>query len=116
MNHAEIFKLLNDNLTVKVYPDAVPESAPLPAVSYVNLAYNRDRVIQGRARGKGSVWRVTVVATALSEVESVLDELTLLDNTNNADFQRIFVEPVNVEAKIPESPYRRAFVDLRVYN
>lgn len=102
---------------ITVYSDFVPETETNPAVALTNVAFDEaGRVLEGEIVGKWSTWRVQVVASATSDVESIIEGLESVDNTKNADFQRIFVRVVNIESKAPNQPYRRAFVDVRVYN
>lgn len=101
----------------KVYSDFVPETETNPAVALINVAYdNAGRVLEGEKVGHWSTWRVQVVASATSDVESIIELLESLDNTKNNDFQKVFVQLVNIESRQPNQPYRRAFVDVRVYN
>lgn len=102
---------------IKVYSDFVPETENNPAVALINVAYdNAGRVLEGEKVGHWSTWRVQVVASATSDVESIIELLESLDNTKNNDFQKVFVQLVNIESRQPTQPYRRAFVDVRVYN
>lgn len=99
------------------YPDYVPEDAADTALSYHNVAFPYGgRVLSGVKYGKSSTWRVEIVSTSTAILESLIDDLLTLDNTNNSDFQRVFAEVINIEAKEPLQKYRRAFVDLTVYN
>lgn len=101
---------------VTVHSDFVPETELNPAVAYSNVAFNHNRVLEGEKVAKWSVWRVQVVADDTSSVESIIDSLETLDNTENEDFQKILVQTINIEAKEPNQTYRRAFVDVSVYN
>lgn len=102
---------------VTVYDSFVPETETNPAVALTNVSYdNAGRVLEGEKVGHWSTWRVQVVASATSDVESIIELLESLDNTKNNDFQKVFVQLVNIESRQPNQPYRRAFVDVRVYN
>lgn len=108
--------LVNALPGVTVYDSFVPETEKNPAVALGNVAFNHGRVLEGEKTRKSSVWRVQVVALRTSDVESILATLDALDNTRNDDFQRIRVEVVNIESRQPNQPYRRAFVDVIVYD
>lgn len=104
-------------LGLTVHDSFVPETQTSPAVALSNVAYdNAGRVLEGEKVGIWSTWRVQVVAAATSDVESIVESLESLDNTSNANFQRVFVQLINEEDRQPNQPYRRAFVDVRVYN
>lgn len=99
---------------VEVYTSVVPESAPVPAIAIQNIAFTSDRVLEGSKTKRWSQWRITVVAP-VSALQSVIDQLELLDNTSNEYFQRMFVDLTLIEPKATTEPYQRAFVDMRVY-
>lgn len=112
---SEVISMLKDNLSVPVWSDYVPggnESGC--AVNHV--ANSEGRVLSGHKYGLWSTWRVTVVAKHTSDVELIIKELLKLDNTRNDDFQKVKTNLVLIEPKEPEQTYRRAFVDVRVYN
>lgn len=74
-----------------------------------------NRVITGQKYGNSQVYRVTVFAPTQAEIKDILDTLETLDNTKNADFQRIFGQWILTEAKQPGQVLARAFYDLTVY-
>ena len=115
-NRTKLITLLNTSLSVPVYSDFVPESVTDPAVAINNVSNPFSRVIEGTKYGRSGIWRVTVVAKSTSDVESIIEELEALDNARNTDFQKIQVWHVNTESKEPNQTYRRAFVDVQVYN
>lgn len=99
---------------VSIYSDFVPENEPMPAISYSNVTYLSGRVLSGRKTRRQTVWRVMLVSNDDDEVESMLGTILTLDNTSNEYFQRVFVEVVNREQKLPLEPTRRIFVDMTV--
>ena len=100
---------------ITVYTGTVPEGVDKPCVS-VSMVGNSDvRVIKGSKHGNTQVYRVTVFAPLESQIDTILDTLETLDNTKNADFQRIFGQWILTEAKQPGQVLARAFYDLTVY-
>ena len=100
---------------IAVYTGTVPEGVDKPCVS-VSMVSNSDvRVIAGQKYGNTQVYRVTVFAPIQSQIQGILDTLETLDNTVNADFQRIFGQWILTEAKQPGQVLARAFYDLTVY-
>ena len=100
---------------ITVYTGTVPEGVDKPCVS-VSMVSNSDvRVIKGSKHGNTQVYRVTVFAPLESQIDTILDTLETLDNTKNADFQRIFGQWILTEAKQPGQVLARAFYDLTVY-
>lgn len=112
----KVIALLNSKLDVNVYMDFVPEGVTEPAVAIINVSNLYNRVIEGSKYGGSAIWRVTVVAQRTSDVESIVESLEALDNTRNADFQKIQSWLVELEPRRPKQKYRRAFVDVQVYN
>ena len=112
---SSIFALLTATLTVKAYPDVVPESAELPAVSFVNIANPKGRAMDGVSQGRSSHWRVTVVANDFTGLGSIIESLEDLDNTSQHGFANIYSELVLIEPKDERALYHRAFIDLTLY-
>ncbi len=98
--------------SVSVYSDFVPEGVTLPALSYVNVNYLAGRTLDGQKTRRQSVWRVALVSDNDDDIESMLGTILTLDNTSNEYFQRVHVELVNRESKVPLEPIRRFFVDV----
>lgn len=100
---------------ITVYTGAIPEGVDKPCIQ-VSMVSNADnRVIAGKKYGNTQVYRVTVFAPMQSQIQGILDTLETLDNTKNADFQRIFGQWILTEAKQPGQVLARAFYDFTVY-
>jgi hypothetical protein len=115
--NTDVISLLKTTLGsgIIVYTGAIPEGVEKPCVSVSMVSNTDERVIAGQKYGNTQVYRVTVFAPSLPEIQGILDTLETLDNTKNADFQRIFGQWVLTEAKQPGQVLARAFYDLTVY-
>ena len=100
---------------ITVYTGAIPEGVDKPCVQVSMVSNSDNRVIAGQKYGNTQVYRVTVLAPIQSQIQGILDTLETLDNTVNADFQRIFGQWILTEAKQPGQVLARAFYDLTVY-
>ena len=100
---------------ITVYTGAIPEGVDKPCVQVGMVSNSDNRVIAGQKYGNTQVYRVTVFAPIQSQIQGILDTLETLDNTVNADFQRIFGQWILTEAKQPGQVLARAFYDLTVY-
>lgn len=100
---------------ITVYTGAIPEGVDKPCVQVSMVSNSDNRVIAGQKYGNTQVYRVTVFAPIQSQIQGILDTLETLDNTKNADFQRIFGQWILTEAKQPGQVLARAFYDLTVY-
>ena len=100
---------------ITVYTGAIPEGVDKPCVGVSMASNSDDRVLDGSKHGNTQVYRVTVFAPLQSQIQGILDTLETLDNTKNADFQRIFGQWILTEAKQPGQVLARAFYDLTVY-
>ena len=100
---------------ITVYTGAIPEGVDKPCVQVSMVSNSDNRVIAGQKYGNTQVYRVTVFAPIQSQIQGILDTLETLDNTKNADFQRIFGQLILTEAKQPGQVLARAFYDLTVY-
>lgn len=99
---------------VKVYSGVIPENVTVPAIAIYNVAHSSSRVLAGTKTKRVSNWRITVVDT-VQHLQSVIDDVELLDNTSNQYFQKLFVQLTLVEPKAPTEPHQRAFIDVTVY-
>ena len=113
----EVISLLKTALGsgITVYTGVIPEGVTKPCVSVSMVSNSDNRVIKGSKYGNSQVYRVTVFAPLESQIDTILDTLETLDNTVNADFQRIFGQWILTEAKQPGQVLARAFYDLTVY-
>ena len=98
-----------------VWADFVPESADLPGVAIINVANPISRDLEGVKTDATSIYRLELVTESTSNMKTLLEQLNELDNTTDDKFQRIHTELINVEAKEPNQPVRRAFIDLTLY-
>lgn len=116
--NSEVGDLLDGAVSVTVFADSVPKEAGLPAVSYSNIGYRattpNGRTVNRKQMPIMSSWRVIVIGARLSDINPILDELGAIHNTENEDFQDITLVMNNNEAKQPDSPVRRAIIDLNV--
>lgn len=74
----------------KAFPDFVPESAALPAVSYSHISSQFTRVKQGLRSGRTDTWRISIIADTRLECDTIQSLLLALDASSNTAFQ--FVE------------------------
>lgn len=112
-----LIDLLKNTLdpSITVYTGAIPEGVDKPCVQLSMVSNADNRVIAGQKYGNTQVYRVTVFAKEQGQIKDILDTLETLDNTKNADFQRIFGQWILTEAKQPGQVLARAFYDLTVY-
>jgi len=47
MNKDELYSVVSNATTSKLYPDFVPKNAPLPALSYTHNSNGKKRIIKG---------------------------------------------------------------------
>jgi hypothetical protein len=114
-NETKLIALLKANLSTTVYSDLVPESVT-EGVAISNVANPFGRILNGDKTQRSGVWRVTIVASSKARRDAIITELENLDNTSDNDFQRIYADLVNKEAKeSEEQPVVRAFVDITLY-
>lgn len=113
----KVISLLKNTLGpgVTVYSGVVPEGVDKPCVSLTMVSNTDNRVIAGKKYGNTQVYRINVFAPNIPGIEQILETLETLDNTVNADFQRIFGQWILTEPKQPGQALARAFYDLTLY-
>lgn len=110
-----IYSLLTSAVDVKVYPDSIPESASVPAISYFNIGYSSSRNTEGRKTKQYESWRVIVEASSSDDLTTIINQLEALDNTSNSDFSKIYSKLNQIEPKDVDALHRRAFIDVTLY-
>lgn len=66
---------LSSLVGTRIYPDAIPENSPLPAVVYVRASTNPTYTIGGQLVCEDVRMAVTVWATSRTEAEAVADQV-----------------------------------------
>lgn len=100
---------------VSCYPDVVPETAELPAISYMHISDLRSRDLTGEVSGKRNTWRLSLVGKNLSSVSQLAATIENLDNSSSAEYQNVFIRFSTINSSDLSSPHRRAFVDIETY-
>lgn len=114
MSREKVYNLLS-GLGLSVYPDYIPQNMTLPALSYTFVATANNRTLVGAKSGKHFVYRLQLAANNVADLEILENTIETLDNTNNVDFQRILVDPLEPVAQDSESVYHVTSVDIRLY-
>lgn len=110
--------LLKELVSVPVYPDAIPESETNTAIAMVNISQPFKRVVkEGKKTGKHGVFKLSLVSSSNSELQSLISELEGLDNTRHPPrFQLIRLDTDFIEPKAElDQPVRRAFMTYTTY-
>ncbi|CAM0101579.1 hypothetical protein VPH159E362A_0010 [Vibrio phage 159E36-2a] len=114
--YTDVIAMLKDKLTVPVFSDYVPETQTTGAVALQEVSPDQaDRILDGSKHGHTDVFRVTIVSERTSVVESIIDELEALDNTQYGQFSKIYGQKILMEPKNAQQPVRRAWYDLTLY-
>ncbi len=98
-----------------VYQGVIPEGVTKPCLSVTEISNTTSRVLSGSKYGKVTIWRVSAHAENNTDLQALLDILEGLDNTVNADFQKILSDYVLTESRQPQQILIRAFYDLTLY-
>ena len=110
-----IFKTLLDTTGYNTYLHYVPQNIALPALSFIRITPVFERELSGGKTKQYTVWRVSCLANDMAELEQLENSLKLLDNTSNADYQRIHVLPTLDSPIDSESTFFSTVVDIRTY-
>lgn len=117
MNRKAFHALLSSALSVKVWPDFIPERKSIPAVAYDHSSDNRSRILNGKSSGVFDNWRITIIGNSRQECDDIKDQILLLEQSalTAGDFQSIMVlsvtdDPVNALDKT-----YRISIDVRTY-
>lgn len=117
MNSTAFRSAILSVVSVPVWEDFIPEKKPKPAVSYSHISNGGSRVLNGKKVSEWDTWRIVITVDKSNDIrDSIIDQISGLDNTTNPDFKRMFV--LN-EQKIPSQPeddFKAAMIDFRVYD
>jgi hypothetical protein len=111
----KIISLAKASTSAEVYSDFIPENESAVAVAITNVALSSSRALSGDKHGRVDVWRATIVGDD-ADVDSVVNDLELIDNTSNADFTNIYTQLIQYAPKGIDDPVRRAFLDITTYS
>ena len=98
-----------------VYTQVPPEGTSYPCFQVTEISNDSTRVLAGSKSSNTSVVRVSIFVTDLSGLGAILASIENLDNTKNADFQRIYAQYVLTEPPGDGDVVTRAFYDLTLY-
>ncbi len=117
MKRQQLMALLSARFDEEVYIDYAPNSAEPPYVVFNHINNNRSqRNLDNSLAGKSDTWRVTVYGQDRIDCDRLMNNLESVDNTSNADFQRVNIINVADDSDLPEMDFSRSFVDLETYD
>lgn len=94
LHEKDLITVISTHTGVNVYLDEVPDTASLPAITVTTVAESPAvmRDTTGKKLGDASENLVALVAGSMSELDTLVKQFVLLDNTSNEYFQRIRVD------------------------
>lgn len=94
LHEADLIKSIEAVTGYSVYLDEVPETAALPAIAITTVAESPSvmRALKGNKLGDASENIVSLVAGSMSDLDLLVKQFVLIDNTKNEYFQRIRVD------------------------
>lgn len=112
-----VISMVKDTVSVGVHEGIVPETETGTAIAISNTGFDLGtRRLSGKSSGASSLWRATISGPSKADNNVVEKLLLALDNTTSDDFQRIYVQIENIEAKEPNQTIFRLFLSIEVYN
>lgn len=89
----ERFKALCEQVAqVPVYPDRLPVTADLPAISFLQISRASERALDDRVALITLNWQVRVTANRRQEAQSIAKRLYALETLRISEYQRLVIE------------------------
>lgn len=114
-NGRAIKDLISEVSSIKVYPTLIPENADLPACCYSMIDCSPDRDCTGSITSKTISIKLTISAESLLELENIANEISILDNSSNKDFHRVYIVNHSIEDRLINHYSQRAFINIDLY-
>lgn len=87
------FKVLCERVAqVSVYPDRLPITAGLPAISFLQISRVSERGLDDRVALITLKWQVRVTANRRQEAHSIVKRLYALETRSIPEYQRLVIE------------------------
>lgn len=88
----DFYQLVQTTLGVALYPQVVPQDAPLPAASYQLVsAVQPQRTLEGGITLQSHSWQVDIYSPDRAALDALANRLSALDGTSSQAFQRMTV-------------------------
>ena len=88
----QLIEIIEAHTGFQVYIDVIPNKKPLPALMITSLNYDpvlNGRVLSGKKTGNSSDHRIGIVCSTMGELNDLVNQMKLLDNTSNQYFQKL---------------------------
>lgn len=111
----EIIQIIEAHTGLQCYLDVIPNSVTLPALMITNLNYDtplNGRILSGRKTGNQSEHRLGLVCSTMSQLDDLVKQVKLLDNTDNQFFQKLYLDFSLREPREEGGNVVRAFYNL----
>lgn len=115
MNLIAFQKLMKEGFDCKAHLDQVPEKARLPAIAYRHSANSAARLLDGTRSGRSDTWAVVIVTKSDDDIQSLVEQAELLHNSNNDDYQRVFITLGSVGAMTKDEVTRNTTLTIQTF-
>ncbi|WP_183059313.1 DUF3168 domain-containing protein [Salmonella enterica] len=100
--HADFYSLVTSLIAIPVYLDFVPESATLPAASYLLVSAPEERTLDDTADLQSESWQLRITTSTRKEANALADQLrSALRGVKSAVYQRIVIDSRTDESRTP---------------
>ncbi|EKT1335033.1 hypothetical protein ABWR82_004300 [Salmonella enterica subsp. enterica] len=111
--HADFYNLITSLISIPLYPDFVPESAALPAASYLLVSAPEERTLDDTADLLTEGWQVRISGTTRAEVNTLADQLrTALRGVKSTVYQRVVIDSRTDESRTPGLTVAAVRIDI----
>ncbi|EEQ0025424.1 hypothetical protein H4K58_002558 [Salmonella enterica] len=100
--HAEFYRLITSLIDIPLYPDFIPESATLPAASYLLVSAPEERTLDDNTDLQSEGWQIRITGTTRAEANTLADQMrSALRATKSAVYQRVVIDSRTDESRTP---------------
>lgn len=114
LHESDLIKVIEAHTGHECYLDIIPDTSDLPACAVTNIGPSpmTQRVLSGGKVGDVGEQRVSLVASSMGELDSLVKSFELLDNTSNEYFRKIRVDFSSREPFDGQTNVFRVFYNL----
>lgn len=94
LHFSDLKRVIKSHTGYECYLDVIPDSATLPAITISNIGESPvvSRVLSGKKTGNASENLIGLVTSSMSDLDNLVKQFNLLDNTSNEYFQQIYID------------------------
>lgn len=111
--HADFYSLVTSLISIPLYPDFVPESAMLPAASYLLVSAPEERTLDDTADLQSESWQLRIATSTREGASSLVTQFRqALRTARSSTYQRVAIDSITDETRTPGLDVAAVRIDI----